>query len=95
MGWKPGINPSYLFFLFGEIYLFGMKLGIIFFFYLGSLWKAYWGTCLETCCLLASIEFSPLPSFIKEQDVLMSDWEYIHGLDIFTLFLPSHVTFIY
>ena len=37
MDWKPGINPSYLFFLFGEIYLFGMKLGIIFFYYLESL----------------------------------------------------------
>ena len=36
MDWKPGINPSYLFFLFGEIYLFGMKLGIIFF-----IWQAY------------------------------------------------------
>jgi hypothetical protein len=33
-------------------------------------------------------------SFIKEQDVLMSDWEYVRGLDI-TLFLPSHVTSIH
>lgn len=32
---------------------------------------------------MASIEFSPLPSFIKELDVLLSDWEYVHGLDIY------------
>jgi hypothetical protein len=32
---------------------------------------------------MASMELSPLPSFIEELDVLLSDWEYVHRLDIY------------
>jgi hypothetical protein len=44
---------------------------------------------------MASIEFSPLPSFIEERDVLLSDWEYVHGLDIYlcTIFTQSCYSF--
>jgi len=109
MDWKPGINPSYLFFLFGEIYLFGMKLGIIFFYYLESLFGNLIGELvLKLIVLWRAFNSRPSPhsrtgnisigwislhyfypvmllSFINERDVLLSDWEYIHGLDIFTL----------
>ena len=126
MGWKPGINPSYLY--IGETHLgtFSFETWDIIFLYIG---EAYWESLLrkligelllKLIVFMASIEFSPLPSFtdweyihgldimiftlflpshvasqlsfIKEQDVLMSDWEYVHWLDIFTLFLPSHAT---
>ena len=75
MGWKLGINPSY-FFLFGETW------DHIFF-----IWEAYLGSLLgnfswNLLSLWRALN-SPLPSFIKERDVLLSDWEYVHGLECY------------
>jgi len=61
-------------------------MGILFFFW-KSFWESFFGKLLVGelfwNLFMASIEFSPLPSFIKELDVLLSDWEYVHGLDIY------------